>query len=86
MSESVYKHEKLQSPAVLSIPNAQLKMSTLVAITGRSRSTLYALISKGAFPTQVRDGRRCSRWLASDVSRWLEERAQGVAKSDGGER
>ena len=85
MSESVYKHEKLQSPAVLSIPNAQLKMRTLVAITGRSRSTLYALIAKGEFPAQIRDGRRCSRWIASEVSRWLDEHAQGSANGEGGE-
>lgn len=83
MSDQVRKHVSLQPPEVLAVPNAQLKMRTLVAITGRSRSTLYALIAKGEFPAQIRDGRRCSRWLAGEVCRWLDERAQGGANDEG---
>jgi len=85
MPTVVHKQINLQPPEVLAVPNAQLKMRTLVAITGRSRSTLYALIAKGEFPAQIRDGRRCSRWIASEVSRWLDEHAQGSANGEGGE-
>ena len=81
MSNAVQKPDRLQPPEVLAIPDAQIKMRTLVAITGRSRSTLYALIARGEFPTQIRDGSRCSRWLASDVMKWLETRSQPAAKS-----
>ena len=83
MPTVVHKQVNLQPPEVLAVPNAHLKMRTLVAITGRSRSTLYALIAKGEFPAQIRDGLRCSRWLAGDVSRWLDERAQAGAPSVG---
>ena len=84
MPTVIHKQVNLQPPEVLAVPNAHLKMRTLVAITGRSRSTLYALIAKGEFPAQIRDGLRCSRWLAGDVSRWLDERAQAGASSVGG--
>jgi prophage regulatory protein len=77
LADVIQKPFTPQPPEVLAVPNAQLKMRTLVALTGRSRSTIYALIGKGEFPPPLRDGgSRCSRWLASDVSRWLDARAK----------
>ena len=47
--------------------------------TGLSRSTLYAYIAIGAFPTQRRLGRRRVAWFASEVRDWIASRpAAGI--------
>ena len=40
--------------------------------TGLSRSTIYDLINKGAFPPQVKLGPRAVGSVAEDVLSWLE--------------
>ena len=42
--------------------------------TGISRSTIYRLVQNGSFPKPIRVGRRCVRWLESDIKAWLAER------------
>ena len=42
--------------------------------TGLSRSTLYAYIAAGAFPTQRRLGKRRVAWFASEVRNWITSR------------
>lgn len=40
--------------------------------TGLSRSTIYYLISQGAFPPQVKLGPRAVCWVAADVQDWID--------------
>ena len=40
--------------------------------TGLSRSTIYSLISQGAFPRQVKLGPRAVGWVADDVQGWID--------------
>ena len=42
--------------------------------TGLSRSTIYAYIACGTFPTQRRLGPRRIAWLASEVQAWIASR------------
>jgi len=42
--------------------------------TGLSRSTIYALISHGEFPSQIQLGPRAVGWVASEITDWIEAR------------
>lgn len=42
--------------------------------TGRRRSAIYDDINKGRFPKPVRLGKRSSRWVASEVAEWINDR------------
>ena len=51
-----------------------LRLPTVKAITGLSRSTIYLRMSEGAFPRQVNLGSRAVGWLASEIDHWIEEK------------
>lgn len=57
------------------LSEALLRLSTVEAITGLGRSTIYSKLKAGEFVEPVRLGARCTRWKASDVQAWLA--AQG---------
>jgi prophage regulatory protein len=49
-------------------------LKVVMAKTGLSRSSLYAYIAVGAFPTQRRLGKRRVAWYASEVRNWIASR------------
>ena len=51
-----------------------LRLPTIKAITGLSRSTIYLRMSEGSFPRQVNLGSRAVGWLASEIDHWIEEK------------
>ena len=51
-----------------------LRLPTVKAITGLSRSTIYLRMSEGAFPRQVNLGSRAVGWLSSEIQQWVDER------------
>ena len=51
-----------------------LRLPTVKAITGISRSTIYLRMSEGSFPRQVNLGSRAVGWLASEVAAWMDQR------------
>ncbi len=51
-----------------------LRRPEVEARTGLSRSTLYAQMAEGTFPTPVALGKRAVGWRESDVLAWLESR------------
>ena len=51
-----------------------LRLPTVKAITGLSRSTIYLRMSEGSFPRQVNLGSRAVGWLASQIDHWIEEK------------
>jgi prophage regulatory protein len=57
------------------LAEALLRLSTVEAITGLSRSTIYAKLALRSFPQPVRLSARCTRFRAGDVQVWLA--AQG---------
>ncbi len=62
-------------------PGAQLRLDVVLSLAGISRSAFYRLIQAGVAPRPLRYGSRCSRWLASDVSKFLADRAaQGAQR------
>jgi prophage regulatory protein len=55
-------------------PDALLKLVTVQALTGLSKTTIYAKAAAGEL-TPIRMGKRCTRWPAAAVIAFL--RAQG---------
>lgn len=51
-----------------------LKLPEVLHQCGLSRSTLYDLIARNAFPTQVSLGGKSVAWLQSEISVWMIER------------
>ena len=43
-------------------------------LTGLSRSTIYAMISDGSFPKQVKIGRRAVAWREDDIHDWMNNK------------
>ena len=53
-----------------------LRLPGVKAITGLSKSSLYALIREKSFPAPVRLGARTVAWVRSEVSQWALERVR----------
>lgn len=52
-------------------PDRIIRMKTVLARTGLSRSTLYRKIAKGTFPAQYRISINGAGWKESDINRWV---------------
>lgn len=50
-----------------------LRLPTVKARTGLSRSTIYLRIAAGTFPRPIPLGGRAVGWLESEVEGWLSE-------------
>lgn len=66
---------------VLQIADALLKIQTVIGVTGLSESSIRRKVADGKFPLPVKDGTRCTRWVAGDVTNWLRAKGskQGAA-------
>lgn len=53
-----------------------IKLKEVIALTGVSRSQIYALAQQGKFPRPVKLTERSSAWVASEVQEWIESRIQ----------
>ena len=51
-----------------------LRLPEVIHQCGLSRSTLYDLIARNAFPAQVSLGGKNVAWLQSEVTAWMGER------------
>jgi prophage regulatory protein len=49
-----------------------LRLQTVLARTGLSRSTLYRKIDQGTFPRQIKISERCAGWRSSAIDAWLK--------------
>ena len=53
-----------------------LRLPSVKARTGLSRSTIYLRISDGSFPVPVSLGGRAVGWIEAEIQNWLEDRIQ----------
>lgn len=53
-------------------PDRIIRMKTVLARTGLSRSTIYRKIAEGTFPPQLRISANGTGWHESDINRWIE--------------
>jgi prophage regulatory protein len=62
---------------VAQLSEALLRLSTVEAITGLGKSTIYAKLkaNDGSFPQPIRLSARCTRFRAGDVQAWLAAQA-----------
>lgn len=51
-----------------------LRRPEVEKMTGLSRSQIYALIDKGAFPRQVGLSANSVAWIDAEILQWMEER------------
>ena len=51
-----------------------LRRPDVEAITGLSRSSIYAAMSRGEFPRPIKIGRRAVAWPKTVIDNWIEER------------
>lgn len=51
-----------------------MRLPEVIHVCGLSRSTIYDLISRDAFPAQISLGGKNVAWAASEVSAWMNER------------
>ncbi len=52
-----------------------LRLPSVLARTGLSKTTIYRLIGEGDFPHPVKLGPRASAWRAADVEGWAQSRS-----------
>ncbi|MGX9272105.1 helix-turn-helix transcriptional regulator [Pantoea ananatis] len=75
------------APAAPSAPYAPpfqerfMRLPEVIHVCGLSRSTIYDLISRDAFPAQISLGGKNVAWAASEVNAWMNERI--TARSQG---
>src|SRR3546814_18999269 len=50
-----------------------IRLRTVLARTGLSRSTLYRMIASGTFPRQQRIGIQATGWYQSEVEQWIAD-------------
>lgn len=51
-----------------------LKLGEVCHATGLGKTRVYQMIAEGSFPPPVKVGSRASRWPASWVQQWIEDR------------
>lgn len=51
-----------------------LRLPEVIALTGRSRSSLYGDVAAKRLPPPIRLGPRTMGWLRTDIEQWQAER------------
>ncbi|MCD8566655.1 MAG: AlpA family transcriptional regulator [Alphaproteobacteria bacterium] len=51
-----------------------LRLPEVMAKTGLSRSTIYAYMTAGNFPSPIQLGLRAVGWLDADIEAWIKSR------------
>ena len=58
-----------------------LRLPTVKARTGLSRSTIYLRISEGRFPKPVSLGGRAVGWIEAEIDEWLNQQIEASRKA-----
>lgn len=53
-----------------------MRLPEVLALCGKSRSSIYAAIKKGEFPAPVKLSTRSSAWVRSEILAWAESRVK----------
>jgi len=53
-----------------------IRLKTVLARTGLSRSTVYRKIADGTFPTQIKISVNGTGWHESEINRWISDPAR----------
>ena len=55
-----------------------IRLSSVKARTGLSRSGIYLMISQKTFPSPIKLGARSVGWLDSEITEWINNRVAGT--------
>lgn len=55
-------------------PETLLRRPDVEAMTGMSRSAIYAAMARGEFPKPVKLGAQARAWRRSEIVGWIESR------------
>ncbi|MEJ1381087.1 MAG: AlpA family transcriptional regulator [Candidatus Sedimenticola sp. (ex Thyasira tokunagai)] len=58
-----------------------LRLPTVKARTGLSRSTIYLRISEGRFPKPISLGGRAVGWVEAEINDWLNQQIDNSRKA-----
>jgi len=75
-SDTTRRPWKPQPIEAVTHPEAHLRLSTVLTLTGLGRSSWYRMVAENEAPQPMRFGQRCSRWKASDIQAFLARRAE----------
>lgn len=59
----------------MSSPDRIIRLKTVLARTGLSRSTIYRKMAEGTFPDKVRISIHGAGWHESSINRWIADPA-----------
>jgi prophage regulatory protein len=59
--------------AAMREPDRIIRLKTVLARTGLSRSTIYRKIAEGTFPAQLKISTNGTGWHESDITRWMAD-------------
>jgi prophage regulatory protein len=59
--------------AAMREPDRIIRLKTVLARTGLSRSTIYRKIAEGTFPAQLKISTNGTGWHESDIDRWIAD-------------
>ena len=54
-------------------PDRIVRLKTVLARTGLSRSTIYRKITQGTFPSQIKISVNGTGWHESEINRWIAD-------------
>lgn len=63
-------------------PDRIVRMKTVLARTGLSKSTIYRKIAEGTFPARLKISINGAGWRESDINRWVADPAGWRAAND----
>lgn len=55
-----------------------IRIRDVIALTGLSRSAIYAAVKAGTFPRQVKLSVRSAGWVRSEIVAWMKERPRSL--------
>ncbi|GIK49269.1 MAG: AlpA family phage regulatory protein [Hyphomonadaceae bacterium] len=67
----------------MSLSESLMRRPAVLAATGLSKSSLYAMIAEGRFPAPLKISARAVAWNASDVSEWIVSRPPAFDRGSG---
>lgn len=62
-------------------PDRIIRLRTVLARTGLSRSTLYRKIAEGTFPAQIKISVNGAGWRESEINRWVDNPVRWLPKA-----
>lgn len=62
-------------------PDRIVRLKTVLARTGLSRSTIYRKIAEGTFPAQLKISNNGAGWHESDINHWIADPVSWRQKS-----